>query len=163
METIQMDTFQNYYNKFIETINQRITDLEEFINADYETKKVMIKTTLYKNRKFIFYMTVIAIVLAFLSLEYERSVRASVPKTIRSVQKGGEGLAGMTEQIKGVFGVVGEKLSQAGNYMVERLQFIWYTVFAFAILGLMIVSPFFIYLFVVFMMFKFLVKGTMRI
>ena len=26
-------------------------DLEDFIKADYETKKVMIKTTLYKNRK----------------------------------------------------------------------------------------------------------------
>jgi hypothetical protein len=122
----------------------------------------MIKTTLYKNRKFIFYMTVIAIVLAFLSLEYERSMCTRANKVFK-VQKGGEPLAGILEQMKNVFGVVGEKLAAAGNYMMERLKFIWYTVFAFAILGLMVVSPFFIYLFVVFMMFKFLVKGTMRI
>jgi hypothetical protein len=157
-----METFQNYYNKFIEIINQRIIDLEEFINADYETKKVMIKTTLYKNRRFIFYMTIIAIVLAFLSLEYERSIYNCPNKSIK-IQKGGEPLAGMTEQIKGVFGVVGEKLASAGNYMVERLQFIWYTIFAFMILGLIVVSPLFIYLFIVFIMFKFLVKGTMKI
>lgn len=161
MEIIKLGTIEKYYHYFIEIINQRITDLEEFINADYETKKVMIKTTLYKNRRFIFYMTVIAIVLAFLSLEYERNMYSCANKTIK-FQKGGEPLAGMTEQIKGVFGVVGEKLSQAGNYMLERLQFIWYTVFAFIILGLMIVSPLFIYLFIVFMMFKFLVKGTMK-
>lgn len=157
-----MITIQNYYNKFIKIIKQRMTDLEEFINADYETKKVIIKTILYKNRKFIFYMTIIAIILAFLSLEYERSMYSCPNKSIK-IQKGGEPLAGMTEQIKGAFGVVGEKLASAGNYMVERLQFIWYTIFAFMILGLIIVSPLFIYLFIVFMMFKFLVKGTMKI
>jgi hypothetical protein len=156
-----METLHNYYNQFIEIINQHMNDLEEFINADYETKKSMIKTSLYKNRRFIFYMTIIAIILAFLSLEYERCVCTGTSNIIK-IQKGGEPLAGILEQMKSVFGIVGEKLATAGNYMMERLKFIWYTVFAFIIIGLMIVSPFFIYLFIIFMMFKFLVKGTMR-
>jgi hypothetical protein len=151
-----METLKEYYSKINNIIKQRINELNIFIDADFETKKTIIKKSLYKNRILLFYLTIIAMLLAFLTLEFETR-----HKVIHK-QKGGNPLAGMTDQIKNVFGVVGEKLQSAGQYMVDRLKFIWYTVFAFAILGLMIISPLFIYLFIIFMMFKFMVKGTMQ-
>lgn len=157
-----METLKEYYNKINSIINQRINELSQFIESDFETKKNIIKKSLYKNKKFIFYMTIIAILLAFLSLEYEDSICNCRLVKVSNIQKGGNQLAGMTEQIKNVFGVVGEKLQQGAQYMLDRLKFIWYLLFAFIILGLMVVSPFFIYLFVIYMMFKFLIKGTMK-
>ena len=131
-------------------------NLDEFILDDNETKKNKIKKYIYNNRNVIYSLTIIGIVLAILSSEFEKSIFF---KTNTHILKGGN----IFDPNKpSIFAPVGKAFKSVGTFFVNRLTFIFNMILTFIILGLIIISPLFIYLFIIYMMFKFLIKGSMK-
>jgi hypothetical protein len=145
----------------IEIIKTRIEEFNKFLDDDWETKKHKIKTTFYNNRYFIFYMTIIAIILAHLSIEYGCSKKKSLV--------GGNAFTEANDlnfinNIKGNFKSVGQSMYDkiTGNYFISKLGFLWYLLVFLVVSGLVLISPFFLYLLVLYIIIKFLIFGAIQ-
>jgi len=129
-----------------------IDELYIFILDDYITKKMKITNYLKKNINVLFYLTIIGLVLAILTIKIEKS-------TTRYFYNMKGGVVNPTD----IFGFLGRQVKNFTQFFVDRVKSIMYFILTIVMIGLIMVAPLFLYLLLIFMMFKYLVKGGMKL
>jgi len=142
----------NTYVYIKNIINNRINEFNKLLTDEPEVRNQKIKKYIIKNSRLIFYLTIIGITLALLSVEYDKC----------SCIKNNRNLKGGSFTPTDMFGFLGTKIKQGGQYFADRVMTIVNFLISIVMIGLLIASPLFIYLFIIFMMFKFLIKRGME-
>jgi hypothetical protein len=140
----------------LNNINETYKNLEIFILDDIETKKQKVIYYLNKNKNIFTYLTIAGICIAILTIQYEHN-----NKNIKYNQKGGVQSILGNINTPGIFNSIGKIINPIFQFIKDRLVFIINTLISFIILGLAFIAPIFLYLFIIYMIFKYLFKNAL--